>query len=125
MNHTSQIPIEGTARSALRITELTDNGAWIEMPARSCAVGHTISLRILARTILNRDETVTVEETLTDENSLHFTAMVDEIQDGEGTSSQQVLISFRQHTPQEWESLIRYFNDKQEKLNFLLRRTRQ
>lgn len=131
MNHTSQIPIEGSSRSGLRITELTENGAWLEMPAKSCAVGHTLSIKILAKTILNRAEEITTTPTAdpkseaTEAVPLHFTAMVDAVETDTGTGPQQVLISFRQHTPEEWFDLVRYFTEKQAKLNALLWRTRQ
>jgi hypothetical protein len=123
INHTSQQPIS-TTRS-MRIAELTENGAWVEMPARSCSVGHTLSLRILAKTILDRSDDVEVLSPNKDEEAVHVTAVVETVEGENSAPSQQVLISFRQHTPSEWRELIAYFGAQQTKLNSLIRRTRR
>jgi hypothetical protein len=124
LNHTSQQPITSATRT-MRIAELTENGAWIEMPARCCSVGHTLSLRILAKTILDKSSEPVVIAPGLDEEAVHVTAVVESIEGELAASSQQVLISFRQHTPAEWRELIDYFTAEQTKLNTLIRRTRQ
>lgn len=115
-NHTSRLPIPSGSQS-IQIVQFTENGIWIEVPPRSCAVGHTLSLQIFARK-RNGSRAEMLED------AMHVTGVVETIE-GDFNSRQQVRLGFRQYAPEQWDRLIGYFTDKQTQINDLIRRTRR
>ena len=110
MNETSQVSIPGGPLSIILI-EILEDGILIEVPHRSCADGHTLSL------------TVTTHRPGA-ESKMQIVGVISQVETV-SKSRQQVILHFRKIEKTEWEALLTYLNGKQEVVNQLIERARK
>lgn len=104
VNSTSQVKFKS---KSIQLTQILENGIWIEVPAKSCAMGHTLDLEIAGPTL---------------EKPMVFTGVIEEM---EGDSNTQVRVKFRQYSQEEWTQLLAYFSKKQIRINAIIKNSRK
>ncbi len=115
-NFTSRVPIDG-GDEPMQIVQISETGIWVDMPAQSCSVGHTLELRIFAQ---YRKKT----PDLTEIEPITVTGVVDNVV-SESVRRMCIALSFRQFAPDQWQKLLSVFADKQDSINRLIQRTRR
>ncbi len=104
MNSTSQVRFK---ENSIRLTQILDNGICIEVPPRSCAMGHSLALDISGK---NLDEPI------------HIIGVIEEMH---GEPNPEVRIKFRQYSQENWGQLLDYFAGKQTNINAIIKNTRK
>ena len=127
-NQTSQIIIPG-GKSAIQLIQILDNGVWIEIPAKCCSMGHTLSLSMTARwkaDLVQPSPNVGKNKISPEytEISLQILGVIEEME-SDVAARHQVRIKFRQYGMAAWQNLLDYFSGKQTNLNQLIKSTRK
>lgn len=110
LNITSQVKISSDDRGIQLIETLSD-GIWVELPAKSCAMGHTLSLNFLTRKDQIENETTVV-------------GVVEEIETNTA-GRLNIKLKFRQYSQPEWDLLLNYISGKQNDINQFIKNTRK
>ncbi len=118
LNSTSQVKIPGGV-DAIQLVQILPDGVWIEVPPKSCAMGHTLSLHIIARWLAPQPAEKEYVET-----QLHILGVIEQIEESK-RGRPQVRLKFRQFAQEHWDSLLDYFTQKQLSLNELIKVTRK
>jgi hypothetical protein len=112
LNHTSGMPI-ATVEEPARIVELSDAGVWLDLPAKSCARGHLLSLFLGLKIPSDKID-----------DTFHFTGVVESLANEAGAGRELAYLDFRQHDPARWNALLAFFAGEQALLNQTLQRMR-
>ena len=115
-NVTSQVSIPG-APASIRLIEIHEDGLNLELPARCCAMGHTLAIDVNVKKIFGKSDDFV-------ENKIHILGMVEEIETSPN-STLFVRLKFRQYAQEHWSSLLDYFSEKQLSVNKLIKNTRK
>jgi hypothetical protein len=111
-NLTSRVRI---SKGSIALTEIHATGISVEVPPRSCSVGHHLEL------------TISVKKPVGDQiqhSKFQVTGTIEEVE-GDTKGRQQVRIFFRQYSREDWDALLEYLAGKQEAANRLIRSTRR
>ncbi len=117
-NSTSRMPFD---EGVLRLTEVFEDGIWIEAPIRSCSIGHSLVLDIQARKASKKSA-----EKL--ESKIHVLGVIAEVDtDAAGAKKgvQHVKVRFKEFSIKDWKALLKFLSEKQFNLNLLMKRTRK
>ena len=128
LNQTSQVRFPRGTEAVLLVQIMAD-GIWIEVPAKSCAMGHTLSLDINAKKMSGKKKVTLAsgeirEEDQYLENKMSIIGVIAEMQ-CEPNARQQVRLRFRQYAQNQWDSLLEYFAEKQHGINQIIKSTRK
>ncbi len=104
INSTSQVPFK---ENSLHLIQILENGICIEVPPKSCAMGHSLSLNISG---LSMEEPIPV---------------IGVIENIEGDSNNIVQLKFRQYSQENWKKLLEYFSGKQTSINTFIKNSRK
>ena len=114
MNVTSQVRFPKTP-SAIALIEIHEDGLTLELPDRSCAIGHALSLDINLKKNTSTDPI---------EDNIHILGVIEELEKTQ-TSRLKVRLKFRQYAQKDWSQFLDYFSKKQVALNKLIQKTRK
>ncbi len=117
-NSTSTVQFE---EGSLRLTEILEDGMWIEAPIRSCSIGHSLVLDIQGKKISKKSA-----EKL--ESKIHVLGVIAKVEiDAEGVKKgvQNVKVRFKEFSMKDWKALLKYFSERQWSLNMLIKQTRK
>lgn len=116
-NLTSKVNLK---KGGTTLTQILEDGVWLEVPPSSCAIGHVLSLDIDTRKCTG----VTNGKKEYLENKNHVTGVVTEIE-GDLKNRFQVRLVFRQFSQEQWKTLLSYLSEKQGSVNQLIKDTRK
>jgi len=109
------------ADGVLQVTQILENGLWLEMPLRSCSMGHSIMLEVWGKKFSKKLDVCI-------ENKIQIQGVVEEI-DLDGNLSerkmQSVKIRFKNYSIGSWKELLDFFQEKQMNINLLIKKTRK
>ena len=104
VNSTSQVRFKD---KSIKLTQILESGIWIEVPPKSCAMGHTLVLDITGKTIYS---------------PIHILGVIEEMDSEQGN---QVRLKFRQFSQENWVKLLSYFAGKQDNINMIIKNSRK
>lgn len=125
-NLTSQVKLP---KGGAILTQILEDGVWVELPPRSCSLGHVLALNIEARKVTGTSKSrlpsgEIVEKNEYMESKNHVTGVVDDIE-GDPKGRMLVRLLFRQFAQEEWKTLLNYFSEKQGTVNRLIKSARK
>ena len=104
LNVTSQVKFK---TGNIHLVQILEQGIWIDIPTRSCAMGHSLSLDIVI-----------------EKHSINIIGVIEEI-DGLSKTRQLVRLQFRQYSLEQWEKFLSFFLNQQLDINAFIRSTRK
>lgn len=104
LNSTSQVRFK---EKSIQLTQILEQGIWIEVPSKSCAMGHSLALDISG---------------IPSVPSIHLLGVIEEIDSAE---SNQVRLKFRQFSQENWTKLLSYLSGKQDNINRIMKNSRK